>query len=297
MIAVMGAAGNVGGRVASLLLDAGEPVRVLEHRRSLAELRERGADVVAGDALDADALMTLFDGADAALVLLPEDVTDADFVEHRRAMSRAIRDALARAGVPTVVVLSTVGADRDDIPGPPRGLYDFERDLGELDANVLALRSATYMDYLLAAVPMIRAQGVNGGAIAPDVPIPMVATRDVAEEAAERLRKQDVEGHGVAVLLGPEDVTMAGATRAIGARLGMPDLPYIQFPPDDVRAALQGSGMSEQVAGLLVDLQLGLNDGRFFEGLERTSESTMRTRFEDFLRIALPDEGPGSEGS
>ena len=42
MIAVMGAAGNVGSKVADLLLGQGQPVRVLEHRRSL-EGSARGA--------------------------------------------------------------------------------------------------------------------------------------------------------------------------------------------------------------------------------------------------------------
>jgi uncharacterized protein YbjT (DUF2867 family) len=292
MIAVMGAAGNVGGRVATLLLDADERVRVLEHRRSLAHLRERGADVVTGDAVDVDALHALFDGAEAALVLLPEDVSDADFVEHRRTIGRDIRDALAQTAVPSVVALSVVGADRADIPGPPAGLHRFERELEELDANVLFLRSATYMDYQLAAVRLIRAKGINGSAIAPDVPIPMVATRDVADEAIERLRKRDSEGHTVAVLLGPEDLTMTRITAALGARLGMPDLPYVQFPPDDLRHALTASGVSEQVAGLLVALQLGLNEGRLFEGIRRTPASTMPTRFEDLLRAALPNVDP-----
>jgi uncharacterized protein YbjT (DUF2867 family) len=290
MIALMGAAGNVGGRVASLLLDAGEPVRVLEHRRSLEPLRDRGAEVVTGDALEVGALRALFDAAEAALVLLPEDVTDPAFVQHRRTMSRDVRDALARATVPHVVALSSVGADRADVPGPPRGLHDFERDLAEIDANVLVLRSAMYMDYQLAALPLIREQGVNGSALAPDVRLPMIATDDVAQEAAERLRKRDFEGHRTAILLGPEDLTMTGVTRTLGARLEMPELAYVQFPPDGVRAALQGAGMSEEVAELLVEMQLGVNEGLFFDGLERTPESTGRTRFEDFVRMALPDE-------
>ena len=42
MIAVMGAAGNVGSKVADLLLRQGQPVRVLEHRRKLDRLGERG---------------------------------------------------------------------------------------------------------------------------------------------------------------------------------------------------------------------------------------------------------------
>ena len=104
------------------------------------------------------------------------------------------------------------------------------------------------------------------------------------------LQERDFAGHAVRFLLGPEDITMTEATRAIGERLGMPDLPYVTFPPDDVKVALQGAGMSVQVAGLIVDMQLALNEGTYFEGVRRTPESTTPSRFHDFLDMALPDD-------
>jgi uncharacterized protein YbjT (DUF2867 family) len=288
VIAVMGGAGNVGSKVADRLLKAGEEVRALEHARDLTDLKERGAEVVTGDAMSSDDLRAFFDGAVAALVLLPENVADPMFVEHRRTMSRAICDALRDSGVGHVVALSSVGAALADAPGPPGGLHGFERDLAELDSNVLVVRSAAYMDYLLAAVPLIKAQKVNGTALAAHVLFPMVATQDVAREAADRLRRRDFSGHEIRLLLGPEEITMAEATKAIGERLGMTDLPYLEFPPDGVKGSLVGAGMSEQVAGLIVDMQLAVNDGRYFEGVRRTRESTTSTRLEDFFATALP---------
>jgi hypothetical protein len=114
--------------------------------------------------------------------------------------------------------------------------------------------------------------------------------QDVAREAAERVTKRDFIGHEVKLLLGPEDVTLAEATQAIGERLGIPDLPYVEFPPDGVKSALLGAGMSEQVAGLMVDMQLALNEGRYFVGIRRTAESTTPTRLEDFLSQALSED-------
>jgi uncharacterized protein YbjT (DUF2867 family) len=289
MIAVMGGAGNVGSKVADRLLESGEAVRVLEHTRSLTSLRERGAEVVRGNAMKVEDLVALFQGAASALVLLPENVTDPQFVENRSAMGRGIRDALRASAVAHVVALSAVGASRSDAPGPQGGLHEFELDLAELDdTNVLVLQSAAYMDYLLASLPMIRDQRVNGSAVKADVPIPMVATQDVAREAADRLRLRDFTGHEVRLLLGPEDVTMNGATKAIGTHLGMPDLAYVEFPPDGVKAALISAGIPDQVAGLLVAMQLAVNDGVYFEGVQRSAESTTPTRLEEFLTEALP---------
>ena len=83
MIAVMGAAGNVGSKVTDLLLRQNEEVRVFEHERKLDEFRDRGAEVVKGDAANVEDQKLLFKDALAALVLLPENLADPEFVATR----------------------------------------------------------------------------------------------------------------------------------------------------------------------------------------------------------------------
>jgi uncharacterized protein YbjT (DUF2867 family) len=293
MIAVMGAAGNVGGKLADLLLEGNEDVRVLQHRRSLEELGARGAEVVTGDAGDAEDMRALFRGAEAAFVLLPDNLDDPEFVANRSRMSRAITEALADTGVGHMVALTVVGADREGAPGPPGGLHEHERRLSGLeDINLFLLRPVAYMDYLLASLPLIRSRQVNGSAIDGDLRYPMIATRDVAREAAERLARRDFTGRQAKLLLGPEDVSMRQATRLIGSLLGLPELPYVQFPPAEMQSGLVAAGVSEEAAGLLVDMQLGINDGWFFGGLRRTPETSTPTRLEEFLRDALDGGRP-----
>lgn len=288
MIAVMGAAGNVGSKVADMLLHQGKEVRVFEHERKLEEFRERGAEVVRGDAASVEDLKSLFEGAAAALVLLPEDLADPEFAATRASMSSAIADALRETRVGHVVALSAVGVDREDVAGPPAGLREYEERLFGLEhTDVLVLRSALYMDYLLANLPLIQSQHINGSAIAGDLKFPMIATRDVAREAAERLARRDFAGHHVKTLLGPEDVSMREATRAMGSLLGLPELPYVQFPPAETKEALIGAGVSEEAASLLVDMQLALNEDRPFDGVRRTGDATMPTRLEEYLKEAL----------
>ena len=110
----------------------------------------------------------------------------------------------------------------------------------------------------------------------------------MAAEAAARLLHRDVAGRQVKLLLGPEDVTMAAATRAIGDRLGLPGLPYVQFPPEGVRAALAGAGLSGEAAALMVEMQLAMNRGWPFAGVRRTAEAATPTTLEMFLKEALP---------
>jgi uncharacterized protein YbjT (DUF2867 family) len=288
MIAVMGAAGHVGSRVTELLLREEADVRVMEHRRRLDGLGQRGAEVVRGDARSADDLRALFAGAEAALVLVPDDLADPEFTATRSRIGGAIADALAESRVGQVVALSTVGAGTPDPVGPPAGLRELEGRLAQLgETNLLVLRSSFYMENLLAALPMIQALQRNASAIDPDLPIPMVATVDVAAEAAARLLARDLSGHRVRLLRGPEDVTMRAATRAIGERLGLPEVPYAQLPPADVEGALVAAGMSAEAAGLMVEMQLALNRGWPFAGVRRTADSATPTTLEAFLKETM----------
>lgn len=288
MIAVMGAAGNVGSKVASLLLSQGRPVRVMEHRRGLDTLGERGAEVVTGDLTDAGDLGVLLKDVEAALVVLPDVVTDPEFTATRSRMSRAIADALAGSGVRRVVAVSTVAAGQAGATGPAAGLRELEQRLSGLAATgVLVLRSPFYMENLLAGLPLIKAKGINGSAIDGQLELPMIATRDVAREAVKGLLDRDLAGHRVRLLVGPEDVSLRAATQAIGRRLGRPELPYVQLPPDGLRGALLGAGLSEEGAEAMVELQLALNRQRSFAAVRAAADVTTPTRLEEFLEEAL----------
>jgi uncharacterized protein YbjT (DUF2867 family) len=289
MIAVTGAAGNVGSKVAELLLDQGQPVRVMEHRRSLEDLGRRGAEVVTGDLTDAGEVGVLLKDATAALVLLPDVVTEPEFTATRSRMSQVVTDALAGSDVGHVVALSTTAAGDPGATGPAAGLRELEQRLSTLkDRSVLVLRSPFYMENLLAGIPLIRSQGINGSAVEADLGLPMIATRDVAREAAERLARRDFSGYGVRLLAGPEDVSMRAATRALGERLGLPGLEYVQFPAAGVKEALRGFGMSEEAATEMVELQLAINDRRPFAGLRGAADVTTSTRLADLLAEVAP---------
>lgn len=293
MLAVMGASGNVGGKVADQLLRGAEEVRVLGRSASRLEgLERRGAEVVVGDAIDPDVMQALCKGTDGALVVLPDDLTDPHYVANRSAMTRVIATTIREQQVPHVVLASSIGAQHPRGTGPIAGLHELEELLfGLHDSNVLALRSGWYMENLLANLPLIRTQGINGSVIGADLPVPMIATADVAGEAAGRLARRDFTGHAVMPLLGPEDLTMTGATRALGAEVGLPNLVYVEFPPEGVTAALRQAGISEEAAAQLVEAQLAINQGLVTEGLERTPAAATPTRLSEFLRTALAGRG------
>jgi hypothetical protein len=77
----------------------------------------------------------------------------------------------------------------------------------------------------------------------------------------------------------------------LGELLGTPDLPYVEFPPAEMKRALVGARMSDEAASLLVDMQLAVSEGRPFEGVRRTPETATNTRLDEFLTTALSQKG------
>jgi uncharacterized protein YbjT (DUF2867 family) len=293
MISLMGASGNVGSKVADLLLQGGQEVRGFgRSAERLEPFRRRGAEVVVGDAINPDDLQALFKGAVAALVVLPDNVADPNYASNRSKMSHAITQALRNQRVGHVVMASSLGANRERGVGPVNGLHELEALLfGLQGTHVLSLRAALHMEQnLLPVIPLIQAQGMNAGVFRADLRFPLIACVDIAQRIAPHLARRDFTGYSVETVLGPSDVTMEETTRAIADALAIPGVRYVQVPPEGAKAALQGLGISEEFASLLVEMQVAANEGLFAEVM-RTPESTTPTRIDDFLKIALT---PGS---
>jgi uncharacterized protein YbjT (DUF2867 family) len=284
MISVMGATGQVGREIASRLLKAGQKVRALGRSQAkLSELQGAGAEAHAGDAEDASFLAKAFDGADAVFTLLPPDLASTDYRALQDREGAAIVQAVRESGVRHVVLLSSVGAEVPSGTGPIAGLGAQEARLRELrGTNVLALRPGYFFENFYATLPVIKHQGVIGDAIAADLLLPMVATRDIGAAAAQALQARDWNGFVVRELLGPRDLTHAEATRIIGQRIGRPDLPYVQLPPADMVSALTQAGLSANIAGLFVEMAQAMNEGRVKSVEGRNPSNTTATRFEDF---------------
>lgn len=284
LITVMGANGRVGRQVAELLLGANAEVRAIGRSEAkLGMLMRRGADPWIGDAASTAFLTEAFRGADAVFTMLPFDPTTADHHGAQAALGLAIVRAIRDSGVRTVVALSSLGADRPLGTGVIESLHAQElrlRAIGGID--LLILRPGYFFDNFAESLGLIRYEGLNGDAIAPHVPVSMVASRDVALAAAVALRERDFERIAIRELLGPRDLTCAEATRILGTQLGKPDLPYVQFPYDEMARLLVQSGFHPATAQLTVDMARGINEGRIASTQGRTAASTTTTRFEDY---------------
>ncbi len=84
--------------------------------------------------------------------------------------------------------------------------------------------------------------------------------------------------------MGERDISYKEITAVLGKAIGKDDLAYVQFPADQAVAGLQQFGMSKNVAGLVVELSDGINNGVLLEDHKRTPENTTKTSIEEFAK-------------
>jgi uncharacterized protein YbjT (DUF2867 family) len=285
MYVVLGASGHTGHVVAKNLLASGQKVRVVGRNAAhLQPLVAKGAETFIADVTDAGALAKAFDQADAAYVMIPPDPASNDPLGYSNRVSDAIAAAAQNAGTKNVVALSSIGADRDSGTGPVVGLHNLEQKLNQIiGANVLYLRAGYFMENTLPQVNAIRQMGAVGTPVRPDLNLPMIATRDIGNAAAEALLHPTVRGKQARELLGHRDLTYTEVATVIGRAIGKADLKYVQVPDDQFRSVLVQMGMSEQFARLLLEMIGALNSG-YMHALEpRTPQNTTATSYETFV--------------
>jgi len=284
MYVIMGATGNIGSKLANILLDKDEKVKVIG--RSAERLKpfvDHGAEAAVGDVSDVGFLTNVFKGADAVFALIPPAYTANDFRGYYNEIGANIVKSIQESGVKYVLFLSSHGAHLPEKTGPIKGLYDVEQKLNTLDdVSILHLRPTYFMENLFANIGMIKNMGMNGGGIKGDVKFAMIATKDIAPVAAEHLLKRDFSGKTVYELLGERDVSMDEVTKVFGEKIGKPDLGYVQFSAEDEKKGMMDFGLSDDVSDQLVEMSQAINDGLFGVNQPRTAKNTTSTLFDKY---------------
>ena len=287
MITVLGASGNTGGRAVRRLRESGETVRAVGRDAArLADAAAHGAEPHVADITDRAALTTALRGADAAYVLMPLDVTAPGYRAQQEQVGTAIAAALADAGVPRVVALSSLGAERARGTGFLETLHEQEQRLAALDARVLFLRPGLFFESFLPALAAMLATGVHHDTIDPDVALPMVATADVGDAAAAALR--DPDAVGVRELLGPEDLTLPDAVARLGAVLGHPGLRYERPQEEVMRSVLVEVGLPPDLADENLAMNAAFNARTVRSLAGRGPATSTPTTLEDWARTLAP---------
>lgn len=287
--AIMGATGHIGNVLTEELLRKGHKVRAIgRDSLKLQGLKVKGAEIHSGEYTDHDFLSKAFKGCNAVFSFIPPGYNADDLEVLRDRTSEAIIQAIAKAKITHVLNLSSMGANLSSGTGLIKELHHHEERLNMVPKlNVLHFRPNYFMENLLMFLPNIKSSGMIASALKADRPLPMVATHDIALKIAELLNTLKFTGSSVFEFVGPRDVTISEAVKAIGKAFGKPDVKYVQLPYQQAEKDMIASGMKHQLAKMMIEMFTAFNEGKIMPSQKLTAEHKGKTTIEEFAKTAM----------
>lgn len=282
MFVITGATGNTGSVVAQRLLAAGKAVRVVVRDAAKASaLAQQGAEVVVAELHDQAALERAFAGAEGVYFLSPPDLQARSFISERKQLTQAIVDTLKRAAVKHVVLLSSIGAERASGTGPIVTVHHAENQLRASGLNATFLRAGYFAENWASVIPVAKQEGVLPAFYPLDLKIPMLATQDIGEAAAQALL-DGPRGVRIIELAGPQEVSPVEVAAALSKLLGR-EVKATRAPIEAVVPTLTRAGLSENIAQLFQELYTCVGSNAFaWEGSHESQRG--RTQLAEALR-------------
>lgn len=274
---VLGATGNVGKQVASVLLAAGHHVRVVVRKvdsDASVALKNNGATLipsgyVEGDeklgtlSIDESILTNAFANVDGVFALIPPNLTSARPDEQADAYVQILKRAVIAAKVPKIVFLSSVGAHLSQHLGSISKLHRLETVFAPLAGphlRVVFIRAGSFFPNLLQGIGGA-ANGVFPSICPKDLPVPFLSTDDIGDEAAKHLLDAEKkEGSLVVELAGPRDVSYGEAADLVSKALGK-ELHFIVLPSESIVDTFKSFGISQLGAESMKEMIDGINGG------------------------------------
>jgi NAD(P)H dehydrogenase (quinone) len=253
-VAVTGASGQLGRKVADLLLERLDPSQVVLLTRApeaLASYSERGAAVRRADFDEPASLADAFSGADRALL-----ISALDF-ERRTGQHRAAIEAAKTAGVQQVIYTSIPEPEGNPAAAAPSH-HATELAVRESGLAWTLLRNSLYADF---QVPVV-AQAIASGQLvtsAGDGRVAYVSRDDCAAAAAAVLVQDGHDGKAYDIT-GPEAIgprELAG----LAAELGDRPVEVVSVDDDALVAGMIANGVPEAVAPVLLSFVVAAREG------------------------------------
>jgi len=247
-IILTGASGNVGSRVAKLVIPSHKESVVLTGRDKTM-FRERlktGAEICIGSMEDSHFLSHLFRNAEAALIMVPFPRHIKEFNVFQRRVVESLFDSIKGSSLKYIIHVSCIGAHRPDKTGPILGNYDLERRLNWLkDIHIVHLRPSFFMEGLFDFLSFDSEKGIITSPLYPYTPLPLISVEDVAQAAAGFLLKLSFRGQSIHQLPGPKALSMDRIVNIIGDVINCRELKYELIDYGKARDGLVGKGYSE----------------------------------------------------
>ncbi|MBB6372158.1 NAD(P)H-binding protein [Chryseobacterium shigense] len=284
-IIVTGSLGNTAKPLAEQLIAEGHDITVIsssETRKS--EIESLGAKAAIGSITDVNFLTNTFEGSDAVFAMTPPIMGETNIVENTANAGKNYAEAIAKANVKRVVMLSSVGADSPVENGPIKGLHHIEKLYGELEnTSVTFLRAGYFYINFFNDIPLIKNSGILGGNYPDNIHIPLVHPVDIAKAAAEELVKTTT-GKNIRYIVS-DSRTPADFAKVLGNATGNPGLPWVEFTDEQSFEGMSQAGLPKEMAELYVEMGRGMRTGVVQKDfIEHGSPVDGKTKLEDFAK-------------
>ena len=281
-----GSLGNINKPLAQKLIAAGHDVTIIsssEGRKP--EIQALDAKAAIGSVEDVAFLTETFKGADAVFTLIPPPVTPPeDWKARIRQIGKNFADAVKAAGVKKVVQLSSIGAHMAAGCGPVSGIHFAELDLDALEGvDVIHLRPGSFYTNLFAMIGLIKHAGILGNNYGADSPIVLVHPNDIAAVAAEELLGLTFTGKSFRYIASDERSSRE-ITAVLGAAIGKPELPYVEFTDEQNYEGMTGAGVPAELARNFVEMGTAIRSGEMFADYKKHKVELGPTKLEDFAK-------------
>ena len=282
MIAITGVSGLLGRLVVEDLLQSVEAknlVAIVRTPSKVSDLSERGVQVRAADYNDQAAMQQALTGVEKLLLISSSEVGQRA-VQHRNVI-----EAAKAAGVKLIAYTSVLHADTS-----PLGLAEehvaTEKMLQDSGIPFVLLRNGWYTENYIASVPPALQHGVFIGS-AGEGKIASASRADYAAAAAKVMTLDNQAGK-VYELAGDRGWTLAELAAEVSKQSGK-TIVYQNLAEADFKAALLGAGLSEGLAAMLANSDIGASKGGLFDDSHQLSQLTGRptTSLAESVRLAL----------
>ena len=259
---ITGGAGNISKPLTLELLKAGHQVTVIGRSLdNLKDLTAAGATAAIGSVADFDFLVKTFTGADAIYTMVPPTWDAADWKGHIGQQGENYASAIEASGIKKVVNLSSIGAHMETGCGPVSGLFRVEKAYSRLTGvDVLHLRPGFFFTNFLANIGMIKHMNIIGGNYGSNNTLVLVHPADIADAAAKALLALDFTGLSIEYVVSDEK-TPTEIAAILGAAIGKPELPWVDFTDEQNHGGMVQAGLSEEVAKNYTEMGTAVKSG------------------------------------
>ena len=282
---LIGSLGNITKPLASTLIAAGHKVTIVSSSQEKSTAIEAmGATAAIGKIENISFLTKVFTGKDAVYTMIPPFHNPTNWKEEIRGIGKNFAAAIRASGVKKIVNLSSIGAHMPEGCGPVTGIHFAELELNALpNVDIKHLRPAYFYPNLLQSIGMIKHAGFLGNNFGGDTPLPMTHPNDIAAAAAEELTSLSFTGISIRYIV--SDIrTSRQIASVLGAAIGKPQLPYVEFKDEDALKGAIQAGLPEEIARNYTEMGVAIRTGQMAADFLKNPVVTGKTKLEDFAK-------------